>query len=539
MLAVAVVLTEVAGCGGGGNSGGGTTQLTTPTLIFATILPKTYGDPPFTISATSASSGAVTYAVKSGPATVSGNTVTLTGAGTIALSASQAASVDYAAATATTSVAVAGDKEWTCVGGCVNGTSSGLYGTLGVAGSGVPSGRAYAVSWADSAPNLWLFGGTSSVGYTLNDLWEYSPSTSDWTWVSGNTLLFCSNWENGVFGCPAVGSALGTFDSGNTPGARTGSAGWTDNVGDFWLFGGSIIYGYDANPISGGNLNDLWKFSISKGEWAWMGGSTTLSTSKTTGNYGEKGVPSPNNWPPIRSLAVSWTDKNGNLWLFGGTDFNDLWEYSPTSNEWTWVSGSSIQSAFGIYGTQGHATSGTTPGARGGAVSWTDSNGNLWLSGGNGLDSNGAEGYLNDLWEFSTGSNQWAWMGGSNTVNAAGVYGILGTAASSNVPGARMYSVGWTDNLGDLWLFGGTDASEEFNDLWEFNPSTTEWTWMSGSSTGNAISVYGTPGTPAPGNVPGARYGAVGIPIDPNGNIWLFGGDAANGYPGDLWSYQP
>ena len=25
-----------------------------------------------------------------------------------------------------------------------------------------------------------------------------------------------------------------------------------------------------------------------------------------------------------------------------------------------------------------------------------------------------------------------------------------------------------------------------------------EWTWMSGSSPGNAISVYGTPGTPAP-----------------------------------------
>ena len=64
-------------------------------------------------------------------------------------------------------------------------------------------------------------------------------------------------------------------------------------------------------------------------------------------------------------------------------------------------------------------------------------------------------------------------MGGSNTVNAAGVYGILGTAASSNVPGAQMYSVGWTDNLGDLGSSEGRILSEEFNDLWEFNPSTT------------------------------------------------------------------
>jgi hypothetical protein len=102
-----------------------------------------------------------------------------------------------------------------------------------------------------------------------------------------------------------------------------------------------------------------------------------------------------------------------------------------------------------------------------------------------------------------------------------------------------MYSVGWTDSLGDLWLFGGTDTPDEFNDLWEFNPSSKEWTWMSGSSTGNANSVYGDPGTPAPGNAPGGRYGAVGMPLDPNGNIWLFGGFTTDGYPNDLWSYQP
>jgi hypothetical protein len=85
----------------------GSSVANVPTLSFASIPSETYGNAPFTISATSASSGAVTYAVTSGPATISGAMVTLTGAGTVVLSASQAASGNYAATTATTSFTVA------------------------------------------------------------------------------------------------------------------------------------------------------------------------------------------------------------------------------------------------------------------------------------------------------------------------------------------------------------------------------------------------------------------------------------------------
>ena len=48
---------------------------------------------------TSNSTGAFTYSVVSGPATISGSTVTLTGAGTVTLMASEAADSNYAAAT--------------------------------------------------------------------------------------------------------------------------------------------------------------------------------------------------------------------------------------------------------------------------------------------------------------------------------------------------------------------------------------------------------------------------------------------------------
>jgi hypothetical protein len=78
-----------------------------PTITF-TVPNHTYGDAPFTVAATSNSSGAITYSVVSGPATISGSTVTLTGAGTVVLQASQAASGNYASGTQTATFTVAG-----------------------------------------------------------------------------------------------------------------------------------------------------------------------------------------------------------------------------------------------------------------------------------------------------------------------------------------------------------------------------------------------------------------------------------------------
>ena len=81
---------------------------TIPTLAVVAIPGKTYGDAPFAISSTSNSSGAITYSVVSGPATISGNTVSVNGIGTVTLKASQAAAGGYTSDTATTSFNVAG-----------------------------------------------------------------------------------------------------------------------------------------------------------------------------------------------------------------------------------------------------------------------------------------------------------------------------------------------------------------------------------------------------------------------------------------------
>jgi len=272
-------------------------------------------------------------------------------------------------------------------------------------------------------------------------------------------------------------------------------------------------------------------------QWTWVSGSNTTNA---TGVYGTLGVGAASNVPGSRESVVSWTDSSGNLWLFGGgsiiggMNMNDLWEFNPSSNEWTWISGSNTIGALGVYGTQGVPSSANVPAARMSAVSWIDSSDNLWLFGGN-----GEFGYMNDLWEFNPSTKEWTWVMGSNTAGASGVYGTLGVAAAGNIPGVRSSAVSWTDSSGNLLLFGGNGGFGDMNDLWEFNPSTKEWTWVKGSNTAGASGVYGTLGVAAPGNVPGARGSAVSW-TDSSGNLWLFGGysNESQADLNDLWEFN-
>jgi len=214
------------------------------------------------------------------------------------------------------------------------------------------------------------------------------------------------------------------------------------------------------------------------------------------------------------------------------------------ANEWAWMNGADVINQPGTYGTQGTAASSNVPGAREQAVSWIDASGNFWLFGGDGFDSVGADGFLNDLWKY--GSGQWTWVGGANVVNQPGTYGTLGTPASSDVPGARNSEVRWIDASGSFWLFGGGGYDSNgtlgpLNDLWKY--SAGQWTWMGGATVASQPGTYGTLGTAAAGNIPGARFHAVNW-IDTAGNFWLFGGniDPLNSsgevYLNDLWKYS-
>jgi N-acetylneuraminic acid mutarotase len=498
--------------------------------------------------------------------------------------------------------------EWTWVGGvstplvtCTRGNQcdgypdpptgySGVYGTQGVPAAGnVPGSRSGASSWTDSSGNFWLFGGagfdSGTIDGNLGDLWEFNPSTNEWTWVSGYNSIAdaCLPITGGSY-CAQLGlfGTLGTPAPLNVPGGRNGGSSWTDSNGNAWIFAGYATGLYELWP----NMNDVWRYAPSTNEWTWMGGTNCPISligiaicATQPGTYGTLGTPSAGNLPGSRANAPTWIDSNGKLWLYGGFGFdanakdfpsglNDLWEFDPESNEWTWIGGNSAlpdahsDSWPPVYGALGTPAAANNPGGRTGTSTWADGNGNLWLFGG--------QGSANDLWKYNTATNQWTWMSGNNTAQGfgcytvmgieeceaygqLGVYGALGVPVAGNVPGSRGSAVTWVDSSGHLWLFGGTGLDAYglqgigylgiLNDLWEFDPATTQWTWMGGSNNAaESGGTYGVLGTPAAANVPPGRFGASSW-TDSHGNFWLFGGSALmqpnSGWVNDLWVYEP
>ena len=333
------------------------------------------------------------------------------------------------------------------------------------------------------------------------------------------------------------------------PGGRLGAATWTDQSGNFWLFGG---YGFGSTGLQG-VLNDLWEYS--GGVWTLKSGSTTIpgqylcnEGNYTSGSYVVGG----------RENAATWVDASGELWLFGGSGcgntsttagfLNDLWMYNIASGTWTFEGGDQTTGQTGVYGLQNIASTTFLPGARHEAVALTGSDGSLWLFGGFGLDSSDYPGWLNDLWKFNPTTKEWTWMAGSLSSNPTAVYGTEGTPSDSNVPGGRAESAGLVDFSGNLWLYGGygytasSSGTGSLNDLWEFDTTTLEWTWVSGSNAFDQRGSYGTEYVTAGGQAPGGRYGH-NLWSDKAGNFWLFGGFAFDntglgGSLNDLWEFD-
>jgi hypothetical protein len=399
----------------------------------------------------------------------------------------------------------------------------------------ITGGDAYSVTISQQPTNpaqtCGVTGGSGNAASNVTSI-QVNCAHNEWTWVSGSSMIDGA----GVYGTMGVPAAS------NNPGARQPCGTWTDSSGAVWMFGG---YGYDSKSALE-PLNDMWKFSA--GQWTWMGGSNLVGQS---GVYGTLGEAASTNVPGARNGCVSWKDSSGAFWIFGGdgfdsqgteADMNDVWKYS--NGEWTWMGGSKIATQPGVYGTQGVAAPDNIPSARSLAVGAADSSGNFWLFGGNGYDSTGKAGELNDFWQYSNG--EWTWVSGSMLTNQGSVTGTMGVPAAGNTPGSKLSALGWVDSSGNFWVYGGTGwgapgVNTIFGDLWEF--SNGEWTWISGSQqTGFAPAVYGVKGVAAAANTPGWRQASITW-SDASGNIWLFGGNSSGasgtgGMCSDLWKYS-
>lgn len=350
-----------------------------------------------------------------------------------------------------------------------------------------------------------------------------------WTWMHGSPSPI-NPIANGTFGTQGVAAPT------NDPPRSFNSGEWTDQNGNFWMFGG-------AQPLP----DVLWKFDPATNMWTWMKGPNVANS---PGVYGTQGVPSPANYPGSRIQGMfTWTGINNDLWLYGGNGFgsttaqgflNDLWRYNITTNEWTWMHGSNMATPFpgGVYGTQGVAApTNVPPCRREGATAWTDQSGNLWLFGGEIAFT--TTGLTNDLWKYDITTNMWTWMRGSNVPNAPGSYGTMGVASPANDPPARRSYTHWVDQAGNLWLFGGDSYSTIYNDLWKYDIATNMWTWVRGSNAPNSTGSYGTKCTPSSTNDPPARTQNKSNWVDQCGNFWMFGGrDNLGNNFNDLWHYN-
>lgn len=360
------------------------------------------------------------------------------------------------------------------------------------------------------------------AGWMVILLTGISISTSNaqagqWAWMGGDTL---GNYA-GSFGVQGVPSPT------NWPQGIYEGSEWTDRNGKFWQYGGGTSFGWNDN---------LWMFDPATGLWTWMSGNGAGGAGAPV--YGTQGVAAPGNTPGGRGrTSATWVDLAGNLWLYGGVgnagNMGDLWKYDINTNLWAWMKGSQTGMAPANWGTLGVPSPTNDPGQRIETnAAWVDNAGNLWLFGGDGY---------NDTWKYDINTNEWTWMAGPNTMGGLGNWGTKGVSSTTNVPSNRMVHAHWKDINDNFWMFGAYSSQGIYDDVWKYDPSVNEWTWMAGSNVPGAGQVYGTACVEDSANTPGARFENRSCWRDSCGNLFVYGGGndlgPSQGY-GDFWFFN-
>ncbi len=391
-----------------------------------------------------------------------------------------------------------------------------------------PGGCYEPASWIDKTGCLWIYGCVSThlpfSTYQDSVLWQYNPYINQWRLVGDwPPYHICGTQQE--------------YDSTNSPGERGyAAATWVDTSGIFWVYSNS-------RP-------DLWNYDPATNMWTWFDG---LCTAFSGPVYGTQGVPSPANTPGGRGeCTANWVDEDNNLWLFGGLysaaqfdEYNDLWRYNISTNEWTWMKGFNGINSPGHYGTLNVEDSLNMPPAH---MAWSkskDAAGNFYIFGGATqlLDST-----YNDVWRYNKASNNFTWINGSNLENNPGIYPPPCMFTSNGYPHARFENKGCaTDTCGNVWMFGGGINNPNgftcYNDLWIYSMALNQYKLIWGGAVQSA-GHYGIKGVPDPANEPPSRLGAVAW-MDTLNRFFIFSGFSRpgsglnNSRHNDVWMFIP
>lgn len=327
-----------------------------------------------------------------------------------------------------------------------------VYGIKGVAAAGnYPGARAWGVcTWTDLSGNLWMYGNFKNSMGVMADLWMYDISSNQWTWMSGqNGFNFTGNF--GTQGIPS--------STNSPPGINETSVTWVDSLNNLWFFGGADL---------AVNHDDVWKYSVGTYEWTWMKGSGNAGAAPV---YGIKGVSNPANTPGGRLVYSRWMENNNNFWIFGGWDGmteyrNDMWRYTISTNEWTWMAGTNAVNDTGITNDSICIYSALNVPAAviESRACWKDSKNNFIMHSGI-----GNSGLLDIMWSFKTTTLEFGIIR-SESYNPH--YGVKGVGAPANSPGGRGGACSFKDQNGYLWMFGGISSQGYSCDFWRFVPDT-------------------------------------------------------------------
>jgi hypothetical protein len=252
-----------------------TVNQATQTISFSVSSPVNYGVAPITLSASGGASGnPVTFAVLSGPGSVSGNTLTILGVGTVTISANQAGNTNYSAATqitqsivvnpavltvsansATRMYGVANPTFTGTITGAVGGdTFTESYSTLATISS---NAGIYAIVPSATGTNLAAYSVTVQNGsLTISQ----APTTTSITTTSGSIT-------------PGQSVTLTAQVTSSTTGVPTGSVSFYDGttlLNTATIAGGTATY--TTTALSAGTTNQI---------TAQYGGDTNFLTSTT------------------------------------------------------------------------------------------------------------------------------------------------------------------------------------------------------------------------------------------------------------------
>ncbi len=324
------------------------------------------------------------------------------------------------------------------------------------------------------------------------------------------------------------------------------------DLGDYlYLFGGADkeIDGDCASDLSN-ELNTLWRYEISTDTWSVLSAQVPLAAGleaeNQVGDYTNADLDL--RFPKSRARFAMTYDKNRNaIWVFGGfsgnAGLNDLWKYEITENRWVLIDGTDGQGVDAVF------AGAPRPGSVYGHDIVIDLNGDLWMFGGD-MQIGGSVGLSQDIWKFnvngSANGGSWEHVKGGQALNQGGVAGVQGEANALNVPGGRKYFAMDISENNIIWMMGGrarstTNIEGNLGDLWKFNPTTTEWTFVTGAESDNADETFLNNFTK--GEITSMHIGSrkhFDMTIDESGTIWLFGGMLnANTRKGkDLWKFD-